>query len=46
METITEAHFDKTFGINVTGPLFTVQKALPLFQNGGLLQFRGLLDPF
>jgi NAD(P)-dependent dehydrogenase (short-subunit alcohol dehydrogenase family) len=32
---ITEAHFDKTFGINVKGLLFTVQKALPLFQYGG-----------
>ena len=32
---ITEAHFDKTFGINVKGLLFTVQKALPLFQEGG-----------
>jgi NAD(P)-dependent dehydrogenase (short-subunit alcohol dehydrogenase family) len=32
---ITEAHFDKTFGINVKGILFTVQKALPLFQEGG-----------
>ena len=27
---ITEAHFDKRFGINVKGLLFTVQKALPL----------------
>ena len=32
---ITEAHFDKTFRINVKGLLFTVQKALPLFQDGG-----------
>jgi NAD(P)-dependent dehydrogenase (short-subunit alcohol dehydrogenase family) len=32
---ITEAHFDKTFGINVKGLLFTVQKALPLFQDAG-----------
>jgi NAD(P)-dependent dehydrogenase (short-subunit alcohol dehydrogenase family) len=32
---ITEAHFDKTLGINVKGLLFTVQKALPLFQDGG-----------
>ena len=32
---ITEAHFDKIFGINVKGVLFTVQKALPLFQDGG-----------
>ena len=30
---ITEAHFDKMFGINVKGLLFTVQKALPLFQD-------------
>ena len=35
MVTITEEHFDKTFGINVKGLLFTVQKALPLFQDGG-----------
>jgi NAD(P)-dependent dehydrogenase (short-subunit alcohol dehydrogenase family) len=32
---ITEAQFDKTFGINVKGVLFTVQKALPLFRDGG-----------
>src|SRR5882762_3685250 len=32
---ITEESFDKTFGINVKGLVFTVQKALPLFQDGG-----------
>lgn len=32
---ITEAHFDKTFNINVKGLLFTVQKALPLIPDGG-----------
>jgi NAD(P)-dependent dehydrogenase (short-subunit alcohol dehydrogenase family) len=32
---ITEEHFDKTFNINVKGLLFTVQKALPLFKDGG-----------
>jgi NAD(P)-dependent dehydrogenase (short-subunit alcohol dehydrogenase family) len=32
---ISEAHFYKTFGINVKGLLFSVQKALPLFQDGG-----------
>jgi NAD(P)-dependent dehydrogenase (short-subunit alcohol dehydrogenase family) len=32
---ITESHFDKIFSINVKAQLFTVQKALPLFQNGG-----------
>ena len=26
---ITEAHYDKTFDVNVKGVLFTVQKALP-----------------
>jgi NAD(P)-dependent dehydrogenase (short-subunit alcohol dehydrogenase family) len=31
---ITEAHFDKWFGINVKGLLFTVQKALPLMGEG------------
>ena len=32
---ISEAHFDKIFGINIKGVLFSVQKALPLFQDGG-----------
>jgi NAD(P)-dependent dehydrogenase (short-subunit alcohol dehydrogenase family) len=32
---ITESHFDKIFNINVKGVLFTVQKALPLSQDGG-----------
>lgn len=32
---ISEAHFDQTFGVNVKGLLFTVQKALPLFKDGG-----------
>jgi NAD(P)-dependent dehydrogenase (short-subunit alcohol dehydrogenase family) len=32
---ITEAHFDKTFNINVKGLVFTVQKALPLLPDGG-----------
>jgi NAD(P)-dependent dehydrogenase (short-subunit alcohol dehydrogenase family) len=32
---ITEEHFDKIFSVNVKGVLFTVQKALPLFQDGG-----------
>ena len=32
---ITEEHFDKIFDTNVKGLLFSVQKALPLFQDGG-----------
>jgi NAD(P)-dependent dehydrogenase (short-subunit alcohol dehydrogenase family) len=35
LEDISEVHFDKTFGVNVKGLLFTVQKAIPLFQHGG-----------
>jgi len=31
----TEAHFDQTFDVNVKGLFFTVQKALPLFRDGG-----------
>jgi len=30
---ITEEHFDRIFGTNVKGTLFTVQKALPLLSN-------------
>jgi NAD(P)-dependent dehydrogenase (short-subunit alcohol dehydrogenase family) len=32
---ITEEHFEKIFDINVKGALFTVQKALPLLNDGG-----------
>jgi NAD(P)-dependent dehydrogenase (short-subunit alcohol dehydrogenase family) len=32
---ISEEHFDNIFGINVKGLLFTVQKALSLFHDGG-----------
>jgi NAD(P)-dependent dehydrogenase (short-subunit alcohol dehydrogenase family) len=32
---ISEEHFDKIFDINVRGLLFSVQKALPLFRDGG-----------
>jgi len=35
LEAITAEHFDKTFGINARGALFTVQKALPLMKQGG-----------
>ena len=34
LEQVTEEHFDKYFGINVKGTLFTVQKALPLMPPG------------
>src|SRR5882757_11155816 len=32
---VTEEHFDRLFNINVRGTLFTVQKALPLLNDGG-----------
>ncbi len=31
---VTEEHFDRAFGVNVKGTLFTVQKALPLLSDG------------
>ena len=38
---ITEEHFDKLFSINVKGALFTVQKALPLLNDGGSIILTG-----
>src|SRR6202171_360324 len=38
---ITEQHFDTTFGLNARGTLFTVQKALPLFNDGGSIFMTG-----
>jgi NAD(P)-dependent dehydrogenase (short-subunit alcohol dehydrogenase family) len=35
LDAISEEHFDKTFVVNVKGLLFTVQKALPQFHDGG-----------
>jgi NAD(P)-dependent dehydrogenase (short-subunit alcohol dehydrogenase family) len=34
---ITEEHYARTFDTNVKGVLFTVQKALPLFKDGGAI---------
>src|ERR1700692_2866086 len=38
---ITEEHFDKLFDTNVKGTLFTVQKALPLMNDGGSIILNG-----
>jgi NAD(P)-dependent dehydrogenase (short-subunit alcohol dehydrogenase family) len=38
---ITEEHFDRLFNINVKGTLFTVQKALPLLNDGGSIVLTG-----
>ena len=38
---VTEEHFDTTFDLNVRGTLFTVQKALPLFNDGGSIFLNG-----
>ncbi|QXQ21487.1 SDR family NAD(P)-dependent oxidoreductase [Pseudomonas tolaasii] len=38
---ITEESFDRTFGINVKGTLFTVQKALPLMSGGSSVILTG-----
>src|SRR5436190_16762572 len=41
LEKITEEHFDRLFNINVKGTLFTVQKALPLMNDGGSIILNG-----
>jgi len=38
---ITEEHFDKLFDTNVKGTLFTVQKALPLLNDGASIILNG-----
>src|SRR4051794_28541315 len=38
---ITEEHFDAAFSLNARGTLFTVQKALPLFSDGGSIFMTG-----
>ena len=38
---ITEEHFDRLFNVNVKGALFTVQKALPLLNDGGSIILTG-----
>ncbi|MDR6978411.1 NAD(P)-dependent dehydrogenase (short-subunit alcohol dehydrogenase family) [Streptomyces sp. 3330] len=41
LEQVTEEHFDATFGTNVKGVLFTVQKALPLLNDGASVLLTG-----
>jgi NAD(P)-dependent dehydrogenase (short-subunit alcohol dehydrogenase family) len=38
---ITEEHFDRIFGVNVRGTVFTIQKALPLMRDGGTIVING-----
>src|SRR3984885_8042172 len=38
---VTEEKFDSTFGLNARGTLFPVQKALPLFRDGGSIVLNG-----
>jgi len=38
---VTEEHFDRLLNINVKGTLFTVQKALPLLNDGGSIIITG-----
>ena len=41
---VTEDHFDQMFSVNVKGLLFTVQKALPLFRDGGSIILNGSVN--
>jgi NAD(P)-dependent dehydrogenase (short-subunit alcohol dehydrogenase family) len=39
---ITPDHYDRTFALNAKGPLFLVQKMLPMMGSGGSIILRGL----
>jgi NAD(P)-dependent dehydrogenase (short-subunit alcohol dehydrogenase family) len=41
LDSITEQHFDYLFNTNCKGVLFTVQKALPIFKDGGSIILNG-----
>jgi NAD(P)-dependent dehydrogenase (short-subunit alcohol dehydrogenase family) len=41
LDSVTEEHFDRLFNTNVKGALFTVQKALPLLNDGGSIILTG-----
>ena len=41
IDQVTEKHFDDTFDLNVRGTLFTVQKALKHFNDGGSIILNG-----
>jgi NAD(P)-dependent dehydrogenase (short-subunit alcohol dehydrogenase family) len=41
LDKITEQHFDSLFNTNVKGALFTVQKSLPLLNDGGAIILTG-----
>ena len=41
LESVSETYFDKTFGVNVKGIFFTVQKSLPLFNEGESIVLAG-----
>lgn len=44
LEDITEAQFDKTFGINVKGTMLTLQAALPLMPRGSAIVITGSIS--
>ena len=43
--TTTEEHYDALFRANVKGPLFTVQKGLPLLSDGASIIQRASIGP-
>jgi NAD(P)-dependent dehydrogenase (short-subunit alcohol dehydrogenase family) len=46
LEEISPAHYDRTYGINARGLLFTVQKSLPLFDRGGSIILIGSIASY
>jgi NAD(P)-dependent dehydrogenase (short-subunit alcohol dehydrogenase family) len=44
LDTLSEEHYDKLFGINVRGVMFTVQKALPHLNDGASIVLTGSIS--
>ncbi len=44
LKEITKKHFYNLFDVNVKGALFSVQKALPIFRDGGSIILNASID--
>ncbi len=43
---VTQDHYERTFDVNARGPLFTVQKAVPLMKKGGSIILVGSIAAY
>lgn len=46
IDDVSEAHFDRTFDLNVRALVFTVRRAVPLMTNGGAIVLIGSISGF